>query len=323
MTSSLRCSIFAALLVVTACSDSPSASSPASPDDPPGNPGAPSAPESPGVPSAPPAAPSAPPLGEGPPATPPLAETPPATPETPPPSPPVAPVVVGSGTGRNALNGSASGSRAILISADKGLYVLGPALAGEPHVDGEVYVSVNGTAPPADTTVEINGVPLVRRELPGSPESPFRVDVAGPQPEPDAEGMVTITVRSGALVKTMSLPCPPDLAVTSSAAPDSYLRGKPAVQLSWDGDIEANTENPFPTAFTTAAKLMHYRYDTHVIGDEHYSTKYVAAGTRSVSLDVAPSDDGFCAELRWQGKFFQDGNSRGFCGRAKRIEYRY
>jgi hypothetical protein len=182
---------------------------------------------------------------------------------------------------------------------------------------------VNGATPPADTTVEINGVALVRQELPGSPESPFRIDPAGPQPELGDDGMVTITVRSGALVKTMSLPCPPDLALTSSAVPDSYLRGKRSLQLSWDGDIEANAENPFPTAFTTSAKLMQYSYATHVIGDEHYSTKYVSAGAHSVSLDVAPSDDGYCAEVRWQGKFFEAGNSRGFCGRAKRIEYRY
>jgi hypothetical protein len=240
-------------------------------------------------------------------------------------APPVqsGPVVVGSGTGRNALNGSVTGSSAILISADRGLYVLDAALAGEPTVAGEVYVAVNGATPPPDTTVEINGIPLKREALPGSPESPFRIDVAGPQPAPDADGMVNITVRSGGVVKTMSLPCPPDLAVTSSHAPDGHLGGKRSIQLSWDGDIEANAENPFPTAFTTSAKLMQYSYATHAIGDEHYSTKYVAAGARTVSLDVAPSDDGYCAELRWQGRFVQDGNSRGFCGRAKRIEYRY
>jgi hypothetical protein len=230
--------------------------------------------------------------------------------------------VVGAGTGRNALDGSVTGSSAILISADKGLYVLDVALAGEPSIEGDVYVAVNGATPPADTTVEINGVPLAREDLPGSPESPFRIDAAGPQPVPDADGMVTITVRSGGLVKTMSLPCPTDLAVTSSAPPDGYLRGRRSVDLSWDGDIEANAENPFPTAFTTSAKLMHYSYVTHAIGDEHYSTKYVA-GARAVALDVSPSDDGYCAELRWQGKYLQDGNSRGFCGRAKRIEYRY
>jgi hypothetical protein len=230
---------------------------------------------------------------------------------------------VGSGSGRNALDGSASGSPAIVISADRGLYLLDATLAGEPRLQGDVYVSVNGAAPPADTAVDINGVGLVRQALPGSPESPFRLDVAGPQPEPDANGMVTITVRSGGLARTMSLPCPPDLAVRSSAAPDAALRGRRALQLSWDGDLEANAENPFPTAFTTSAKLMHYSYATHAVGPEHYAARYVPAGARAVSLEIAPSDDGYCAELRWQGRFFEDGNSRGFCGRAKRIEYRY
>lgn len=296
MTAPLRRASLAALVALAACHGS----SPSSPADPP------VASPAPGDPS------------------PPTSPAPPAPPETPPaPTVDPGPFVVGSGAGRSALEGSVTGAPEILVSADHGLYLLDPALAGEPSLQGDVYVSVRGATPPDDTTVELNGVPLVRQPLPGSPESPFRLDVGGPQPEPDADGLVTITVRSGGLVKAMSLPCPPDLAVRSSAAPDSELRGRPALELSWDGDIEANEENPFPTAFTTSAKLMHYSYATHVVGDEHYATKYVPAGTRSVSLEVAPSDDGFCAELRWQGKYVEEGNSRGFCGRAKRIEYRY
>lgn len=301
MTPPRRRAVVAALLALAACNGSSPAPQPGGPIVLPGDPGSP---EAPGTPPGPP----------------PASPTPPTSPTSP---PDPGPFVVGSGTGRNALDGSASGSPAILVSADRGLYLLDPALAGEPRLQGDVYVSVNGATPPADTTVEINGVPLARQELPGSPESPFRLDVTGPQPEPDVDGMVTITVRSGGHVKTLSLPCPPDVAVRSSSAPDSSLHDEASLKLSWDGDLEANLENPFPTAFTTSAKLMHYSYTTHAVGDEHYATKYVAAGTRSVSLAVAPSDDGYCAELRWQGRYFQDGSSRGFCGRAKRIEYHY
>ena len=307
MTPRPRHALIAAALFASACS---SASSP-------GPAAGPTTPVEPGAP-APPAAPASPQTTSSPPPT----EAPPIATVTPTP-PDDGPVVVGSGSGRNALDGSASGSDAILVSVDRGLYVMDPVLANEPRLQGDVYVAVNGATPPDGTTVEINGIPLVRRGLPGSPESPFSLDVAGPQPEPDDDGMVNITVRSGALVKRVSLPCPPDLAVTTSAAPDSHLRGRGSLQLSWDGDLEVNSENPFPTAFTTSAKLMHYRYATHAVGDEHYATKYVAAGAHSVTLDVEPSDDGYCAELRWQGRFFQDGGSRGFCGRAKRIEYYY
>jgi hypothetical protein len=243
-------------------------------------------------------------------------------PGVPPPADPGA-VVVGSGNGRSGLSGSVTGSTAILVSVDRGLYLLDQKLAGEPRLEGAVYVALNGATPPVDTTVEINGILLEREDLPGSPESPFRLDVAGPQPEPDADGLIHITVRSSGLEKTLSLPCPPDVALTSSAAPDSNLRGKRSLRLSWDDDLEANRENPFPAPFTTSAKLMHYAYATHALGDEHYATKYVPEGTRTVKFDVPVSDDGYCAELRWQGKYFQDGNSRGFCGRAKRIEYRY
>lgn len=309
MTTLPRLTLLACLAALAACSGSsraPGSGGPGAPGDP-GSPGAPGSPSDPGAPPAP-TDPGAPPA-------------PPGTPPGPPANP--GPFVVGSGTGRNPLPGAVTGSDAILVSVEKGLYLLDPVLAHEPRLDGEVYVSVNGAAPPPDTTVEINGVPLARRELPGSPEIPFALDAASPQPEPDADGLVHVTVRSGALSKTMSLPCPPDVALTSSAPPDGNLRDVPAVQLSWDGDLEANAENPFPTAFTTSAKLMHYSYATHEIGDEHYATKYVADGGRSVSLEVAPSDDGFCAEVRWQGAFLQSGNSRGFCGRAKRIEYHY
>jgi hypothetical protein len=295
-----------ALLAAGACQGSSSSTSSTNPNAPPGSdPSTPSTPSTPTTPTTP--------TTPGDPGTP----SDPGTPAD------TGPVVVGTGNGKSALSGSSSGAAAIAIDVDRGLYVLDVPLAGEPSLEGEVYVTVNGATPPADTTVEINGVALARRELPGSPQSPFRIDVSGPQPQPGPDGMVTITVRTGGLVKTMSLPCPPDVALTCSQAPDSNLRGKRTLDMSWAEDLEPNTENPFPTAFGTSAKLMHYSYATHAVGDEHYSTKYVPAGTTTVSLDVAPSDDGYCAELRWQGKFFQDGSSRGFCGRAKRVEYHY
>jgi hypothetical protein len=264
-----------------------------------GDPGTPTTPATPGTPTTP-ADPGTP-----------------ATPVDP------GPFVVGSGTGLSAAEGAVAGAAAIAVSVEKGLYVMDPVLANEPRLAGEVYVAVNGRTPPEGTTVEINGVPLVRVALPGSPESPFRLDPEGPQPEPDADGVVRITVRSGALTKTMALPCPPDVAVTSSVKPDGQLRGKAKLRLSWPEDLDVNPENTFPTDFQTSAKLAFYSYTTHAVGDEHYATKYVPPGQHAVDLEISPSEDGYCAEVRWQGRFFQSGNSRGFCGRAKRIEYHY
>jgi hypothetical protein len=136
-----------------------------------------------GAPSEP--APSAP--GATPPAPTPPATTPPA---------PVAPAAnpAGSGTapadGPPGTNGfsDVTGDSALQVGAGSGVEFIDHPALGEPSVKGLILVNASGvrqtpTAPPADTVVSLNGVPLVRAVVNGATsERFFTVDPAGPQP---------------------------------------------------------------------------------------------------------------------------------------------
>jgi hypothetical protein len=169
--------------------------------------------------------------------------------------------------------------------------------------------------------VYVNGVALVPYGFPG-PKRFWEVDPSGPQPALGPAGYLAVTVKAGSLVRTVPLPCPADLAVTSSAPLGKSLKGTPSLQLSWPEELLVNRENPFPADYYANAKLRAFDVASRSLVGIEAASKHLPLGSRDVSLEVAPTAaSGYLAELRWQGAYTDDAGSRGFCGWAKRIAY--
>ena len=211
---------------------------------------------------------------------------------------------------------SVGSGNGLTILAMHGLFRLDPPLAGEPLIDGLIQVELNGTTPPADLTVALNGVALVPRQAGGPLHSLWAVDPAGPQPLPDAAGYITVTAKTGSLVRSLPIPCPADIGVgtTSSSAG--------SIDLQWSPNLLVNDQNPFPSDYYASAHLRSLDVTTFTAGENELAQKLLPKDTQRVSLDVSGvSASAYLAELRWQGPFVSDGDSRAFCGRAKRLAY--
>ncbi|MFL5270725.1 MAG: hypothetical protein ACJ79E_01470 [Anaeromyxobacteraceae bacterium] len=269
-----------------------------------------------------------PPGGTTPPTgTPPPVGTPPPT-TTPPPvtTPPPADTVVDAAPPPNAPSPPppADAGQGLRISAPQGLYLLAPPLAGEASFEGPVLVQLNGGVPPGDTTVELNGVALVRTTTTaqGAANKFWAIDPAVPLPPLRGDDAVVLTARTGSVVRSLTLPCPPDLAVTVSAGPGASLAGATTLRIAWTGDLAVNTRNSLVTDFFASAHLRALDLATQVAEPGRLAQRLVPHGATQVVLDVpATAATGYAAELRWQGAFVQDGSSDGFCGRVKRLVF--
>jgi hypothetical protein len=214
-------------------------------------------------------------------------------------------------------------SNGLRVDVAQGLFLLDPAMSGEPNFDGLVLVELAGAAPPAGTSVDLNGVPLVPHVEAGLPQKFWKIDPAGAQPVLDANGYLVATAKAGSLTRSLTLPCPGDVPVTSSVAPGSSLSAATSLQLAWNYDLSVNTVNPFPTDFFASAHLRGYDAATNTVATGlAVAQQAVPQHGLGAKLDVgATAASGYVAEVRWQGRFVQDGDSRGFCGRVKRLAY--
>ncbi len=261
--------------------------------------------------SVPPAASAGTPVGA--PGTPPgaaAADVPPAVPPPQSDAPPgPAPASVGAGNG-------------LVVTTLQGLFVLDPPFAGEPTFEGAVQVDLNGAAPPADTVVELNGVRLAPHAGGSSVHSYYAVDPAGPQPALDAGGYLTVTARTGSLVRSVPLACPTDVLVYASKPAGASLSGLGALEFTWGADLMRNPENAIPSDYYANAKLRGLDVASRALAEGVVSHALVPQGARGVRVGVGPTEaSGYAFELRWSGPYVVEAGSRAFCGRAKRIAY--
>jgi hypothetical protein len=195
------------------------------------------------------------------------------------------------------------------------VYVLDPPLAGEPVFDGTIEVVVEGKAPPADTVVELNGVALVRETRNDDGDRFWHVDPAAPPPV-RTDGTVRITARSGSLTGTIDLSCPVDIAMSSSTPAGASLSGSTALVLGWGDALPVNTVKP---AF---ASLRGLDLATSTPSPVVLAHRLLPRGAVETTLPIEETtSSGYVVEMRWQGTLQRNGNSDGFCGRAKRLVY--
>ncbi len=238
------------------------------------------------------------------------------------------------------IQAGGSGSARWQFATPVGLFVVDPAV-GEIALQGAtpgspalspalVIVNLDKKAPPADTTVTLNGIPLIPAF--GSPTvtGTFTVDPAGPQPIVGAGGAITLVVASASAgaQRQLILPCPSDVAMTSTPPIGSNLAGHASVQLAFafpgiylnptNPPIPALAGGPFPRA-----TLMGYDPGTGRLPLGNLGDALVGAGQLGVTVPVVPQSttSEYMMDVRWPGFWQPDGETGGFCGLAKRWTY--
>ena len=248
---------------------------------------------------------------------------PPAPPGTPPPAPP----------NPNPPPTGGSGSHRFEMGTDlsTGLYVVDP-LPGEARVVGFVVVSLDFGPAPADAVVTLNGVALTRL----TPGNKFwKLDPAGAQPEVGSGGELVLVATAtdpstGKQVqRTLVLPCPSDIEVTSTPALGAALVPSPTggVHLASPADISLNVGVQIMAPYPPLATLYGYEPCTQALvgygaahpippGPLNLDVPVCQSGTGSCTATTA---SGYLLDLRWPGHFIIDGQSGGYCGLAKRF----
>lgn len=220
-----------------------------------------------------------------------------------------------------------SGSNRFEVGAGQGLYLVDPA-SGEPSVQGLVVVTLGpiGTGnfiPPDDTVVTMNGVALLRD--PNLNGAYWRVDPAGPQPVIGSGGRMVIvatgTVLGTVVSRTLVLPCPSDVSVSSDPAVGAAIGAGPSVHVTSASDITLNVGIPELANIFPAATLYGYDPSTRSLSPSG-SPHLIGPGPLDLTLPVtATSAPGYLLDLRWPGQWVIDGETGGFCGLAKRWTY--
>jgi hypothetical protein len=204
------------------------------------------------------------------------------------------------------------------FSVGSGLYLLDPPLPGEPLFQGDMEVVVDGGPPPRDTVVYLNGAPLVRDTREDDGSRFWHLDPAAAPPTGAADGTVTITVEAGDLAGAITLPCPADVAVTTSAPAGTPLVAGSGLLLSWASSLSVN-----PVATFASTSLRAFDVGTATALPGVLAHQLVMGTALSASLPVSEtSASGYVAELRWHGPFQREGGGDGFCGRVKRLFFR-
>jgi len=246
------------------------------------------------------------------------AATTPVAPGTPAPDPRPAPHVLG-----------ASGDGRWQIGSATGLYVVDPG-SGEIALQGAtagsvplVSVSLNKGIPPADTTITLNGVKLVRWA--GNPQLQWTVDPAGPQPIVGSGGFIEIVATDGTgRQRQMVLPCPSDLALLSSPSIGSSLASISTVQISFASTLVLNPAGIAGMAGVfPSATLLAYNPSTRAVTRGALGQALIGAGQLGVTVPIVGRTAGpaYLMDVRWPGPWEQDGETGAFCGLAKRWTY--
>jgi hypothetical protein len=220
-----------------------------------------------------------------------------------------------------------SGSNRFEMGAPDGLYLVDP-VSGEPSVTGLVVVTLGpiGTGnfiPPADTVVTMNGVPLLRD--PNLNGAYWRVDPAGPQPVVGSGGrmvlVATATIGGVPTERTLVLPCPSDVSVSSTPPAGSTIAPGSTVHVSSPSDLTLNVGVPLMASKYPEATLYGYDPATRSLAPAG-APMFLAPGPLSVDVTAAPTAaPAYLFDLRWPGQLVLDGETGGFCGLAKRWAY--
>jgi hypothetical protein len=220
-----------------------------------------------------------------------------------------------------------SGSNRFEMGTFDGLYLVDPA-KGEASVQGWVVVTFGPVGagnfiPPADTVVTMNGVPLLRD--PALNGAYWRLDPAGPQPHIGSGGTMELvasaTVSGSPIQRTLVLPCPSDVAVTSTPAVGSVIAAGTPLHLSTTADLTLNVGIAAMASILPEATLYGYDPASRAITGIQ-SPQLLGPGALDLSLPVAATAaPDYLVDLRWPGHWVIDGQSGGFCGLAKRLTY--
>ena len=223
----------------------------------------------------------------------------------------------------------ASGDGRWQIGSATGLYLVDPGV-GEISIQGAtpgsvplVSVSLGKNPPAADTTITLNGVKLMRWA--GNPLLQWTVDPAGPQPIVGSGGYIELVASDGSgHQRQMVLQCPSDLAMLSSPAIGSGLTVGSTVQLSFGSTIVLNPAGIAGLAgvFPSAA-LVGYNPATGSIVKATVGQALIGAGQLGVMVPLVGQTTAaqYLMDVRWPGRWQQDGETGAFCGLAKRWTY--
>jgi hypothetical protein len=223
----------------------------------------------------------------------------------------------------------ASGNGRWQFGSATGLYVVDPG-TGEISIQGAtpgsiplVSVSLNKAAPPADTTITLNGVKLIRWA--GNPLEQWTVDPKGTQPVVGSGGFIELVASDGSgRQRSMVLPCPSDIAMMSLPPIGSALSAGAAVQVSFDKTVVLNRagiaglDGVFPSA-----TLVGYNSATNTVVRGALGLALIGAGQLGVTvgLQATTTADSYLMDVRWPGPWQIDGETGAFCGLAKRWTY--
>jgi hypothetical protein len=244
---------------------------------------------------------------------------------------PAAPAAGGGGGGR------------FEIGAPLGLYIdpnpPGNAASGAgSSVTGSVVVTYTRAAlAPAGTTVTVNGTPMHDQG-----NSFFSVDPAGPQPVVVPGQPITLVASLpaskgvAAITRTLVLPCPSDIDVTSTPAAGSSLAGLSSVHISSTANLNLNASLGLPNSLPVqilggqSPRAIMFGYDTTtraVSGTSGTAFSYLGLGSglngfdSDVSFGTPTSGNAYIMRLTWPGTYTIDGQSGGLCGMSKTINY--
>lgn len=214
----------------------------------------------------------------------------------------------------------------------QGLYLQDPA-AGEPTVSGLVLVNLDRAAPPAGTTVTLNGVPLARWMV-GTPPAPsdryWTVDPAGPQPVARSGGWLEIVADTGTgISRSLVLPCPHDVAMTTSPAAGASLAGLASVPVEWSPldtlTVAANAGVPAMAGIQPTATMRVYDPALGALEPGAAGAQVIVGPSAAgviVPFTPRAGAPGYLVDVRWPGAWIPDGGETGaFCGLVHRIAF--
>jgi hypothetical protein len=201
---------------------------------------------------------------------------------------------------------------------------------GEPSVRGMILVAPTGThgsgAPPDDTVVTINGVPLVHASPnPGVSARYFVVDPVGQQPLIASDGFLHISAASPATgaSRALDLACPFALAVTLTPGPGPLAAGIGQIQLSWPAGalpVQARDYSAFGLAPATVT-LWGFEPASQALSFVSNSQPLAADAIGAIVPLGTTTASGYAVDVAFPGVFFVDGETAGVCGRVQRFVY--
>jgi hypothetical protein len=216
--------------------------------------------------------------------------------------------------------GGGGGGAKMQIATTHGMNVIEHPDVGQASMTGFVQAALAGDhTTPSDTIVTLNGVRLVH--VPGLAPAWFQVDPAGVQPVVGADGFLHITASSVSAntTRTLNLPCPAHMPVTTTPVEDSSLSGVDAVTLAW----------PFPLVQNAASVLTFFDPASVTLASYDLVSGTVTGGISFVSLPqtamsatvpVGPTNStGYVVKFNYPGQYVLDGNSGGVCAVEERF----